>query len=210
MELLLTLSQDLESRLRSETERLGVDARVYVLHLLETTLPHVTIPDGLAGLRHILSQIGSPVMNGDAFKPHAPALEHLLAGIEKADMIALTEDERHRLYGLLDIYFALVHPDSLIEILRLIERAEDFEAIPSLRSLAASIAVSPNSLRVRQEARSLLAKLTRRAEQLRQGKILLRPAVTPAGILLRPAQGVPQADATLLLRPSAPQEEGRE
>ncbi len=70
-------------------------------------------------------------------------------------------------------------------------------------------AAAQNELRVREAARSCLAALQEQMEQDHVRQTLLRPAAdpnAPADILLRPAQGVAEADPQALLRPSAEDE----
>jgi hypothetical protein len=64
--------------------------------------------------------------------------------------------------------------------------------------------------RVREAARECLPAINQRLELKRLSQTLLRPASAPedpSGILLRPAQGAPEGDPNLLLRPVSPEED---
>ncbi|MCX6360520.1 MAG: hypothetical protein NT029_11960 [Armatimonadetes bacterium] len=97
--------------------------------------------------------------------------------------------------------------DLLRDILRALERAGDGRGVEAVEALAART----HSDRVAARAREVAGLLRERRTRERQASTLLRPTEAPddpAAILLRPAPpGGANADADLLVRPSAPPEE---
>ncbi len=88
-------------------------------------------------------------------------------------------------------------------------RIGDEGARQTVAILAAREATTPNELRLRSTAQECLGSLEELAQRARSGETLLRPSESPRApeaVLLRPAQGTGEIEASLLLRPSTREE----
>jgi hypothetical protein len=97
----------------------------------------------------------------------------------------------------------------LVAILRALEQVGSGEALPHVERLAGGKGQAKRNLEIREAAKACLPFLQERVELERLSRTLLRPAESPeapAAILLRPAQGVPDADPNILLRPAISEE----
>ena len=137
-------------------------------------------------------------------EPFAKSLARIVPNATSLDLSTLTEEQQRRLFGTLDMYNSLGHPDLVIAVINLVERCRLVDEIPRIRSMAESGAASANGMRVRTAAREALARLVSIEEEMKDSRTLLRAsdyAGEPSETLLRPA-GHSEEDGGALLRPA--------
>ncbi len=132
------------------------------------------------------------------------ALIELLPRMQAGDDALLNDDQRACLYR------ELRSNDTglILTILEACEQVGDSKAIPFVEKLAAGEGVAAKDRQIREAAQACLPFLQMQAERERAARTLLRAATAPgdpATVLLRPAQGATEVEASLLLRPSAPE-----
>jgi hypothetical protein len=106
------------------------------------------------------------------------------------------------LYRWLQIELAPAYPEFLALLCITLTRLQDLDALPQIRRLATSGAVTRGGKRVKAEAEACRVKLELIKAQFDSNGTLLRASVLPKDGLLRPAESPGSGEAAQLLRPS--------
>ncbi len=134
----------------------------------------------------------------------AGALIRLLPRMQASDATLLNDDQRACLHRQLKGK----NTELIQAILKAFEQVGDSKAIPFVEKLSEGEGAAAKDRRIREAAIVCMPFLQAQAERERAARTLLRAASSPddpSTLLLRPAQGVTEVDASRLLRPSVPE-----
>lgn len=131
-------------------------------------------------------------------------LTALLPKLKASDASLLLPEQRAILYKQLKRQ-SRQNVEFSVAILKSLEQIGDEKAVAVVRELAQKEPANPSQARIVAAAKECLPFVEERAEQMRVASTLLRPVDGPGSAretLLRAADGAPQGDPELLLRPS--------
>lgn len=135
----------------------------------------------------------------------AMALTRLLPQLQATDSGLLSAKQRACLCRYLKMSHVYKHDKLMLAILKALEQIGDAQAVPYVKRLAASVALTPIQRKVKRAAEECLPFLNARADQTKASQMLLRASGledvgSGSTILLRPASSNEETEPLQLLR----------